>query len=169
MDKRQEKKETPALLWRPLCWLVPSEWVRSVTGFWTHSSFKRGTTETIKSCHGKSGSEFTDAQNKIPKKKKNQHEDTTPQREKGQEEPRGQCVDSRGRRVWGFEGTLVHSCLGPNWLGFLFTVIYRCGCLFLPMFYTGMMKWPTQKLSRRIRTRKQNWDVRPQSKMFHPT
>lgn len=45
-ETEQEKKETPAASRRPSCWLVPSEWVRSVTGFWTHSSFKRGTTQT---------------------------------------------------------------------------------------------------------------------------
>lgn len=47
IDRKENKEsETPAAIWRlwcPLCWLVPSEWVRSVTGFWTHSSFKRRT------------------------------------------------------------------------------------------------------------------------------
>lgn len=57
IDRKENKKsETPAAIWRlwcPLCWLVPSEWVRSVTGFWTHSSFKRRTNKPQTFAKGK--------------------------------------------------------------------------------------------------------------------
>lgn len=43
MDRDTKTKSTQATLclWRPLRRLVPSEWARSINGFWAHSSFKR--------------------------------------------------------------------------------------------------------------------------------
>lgn len=123
IDRKENKEsETPAAIWRlwcPLCWLVPSEWVRSVTGFWTHSSFKRRTNKPQTFAMGKGNKAETEI-NVYKKIVKNKNQKESAWRHNTSEEKKGRESQETSAQTGGLvefkssEVTLVRSSPGST-------------------------------------------------------